>query len=257
MADSQRKCAVVTGGGSGIGAATSRALARAGYDVVINYSRNRDGAEAVAEQCRAEGGEAITAAGDIADDEACRAIVDAALGRFGRIDALVNNAGVTRHAPAADLAASNAVDFEHIFSVNVTGTYQMIRAAVPFLKQTDNGSIVNVSSDSAFSGDGSSLAYAASKGAVNTMTVGLARTLAPAIRVNAVCPGFVDTTWALAWHDEESYRVFKEGLIAAAPLHSIPDALDIADAILWLTDRATRVTGQCLVIDSGMHLTAG
>jgi 3-oxoacyl-[acyl-carrier protein] reductase len=257
MVDSHRKCVVITGGGSGIGAATSCAFARAGFDVVVNYSRNRDGAEAVADQCRAQGGDAITALGDIADDDACRAIVDAAIARFGRIDALVNNAGVTRYASAADLAASNAVDFEHIFSVNVTGTYQMIRAAVPFLKRTGSGSIVNVSSDSAFSGDGSSLAYAASKGAVNTMTVGLARTLAPAIRVNAVCPGFVDTTWALAWYDEQSYNAFREGLITAAPLQSIPDALDIADAILWFTDHATKVTGQCLVIDSGMHLTAG
>lgn len=254
MQGTGRKCAVITGAGSGIGAATSIAFARGGYDVVINYRSNRDGAEAVADQCRAEGVEAVTVVGDIASDEACLSIADAAGQRFGRIDALVNNAGVTHYAPAADLAASNASDFEQIFSVNVTGTYQMSRAATPYLKKAGIGSIVNVSSDSAFSGDGSSLAYASSKGAINTMTVGLARSLAPLIRVNAVCPGFVDTTWALSWHDEDSYKVFKENLIAAAPLKSIPIAPDIADAIFWLTDRATKMTGQCLVIDSGMHL---
>jgi 3-oxoacyl-[acyl-carrier protein] reductase len=249
-----RKCAVVTGASSGIGAATSLAFAAAGYDVVINYRSNRAGAEAIADECRQLGAKAVTVIGDIASDEACRSIAGAAGEHFGRIDALVNNAGVTRYAPAADLEASNAADFDHIFSVNVAGTYQMIRAAVAYLKKAPAGSIVNVSSDSALSGDGSSLAYAASKGAINTMTVGLARSLAPAIRVNAVCPGFVDTTWALSWHDEASYKTFKDDLVAAAPLKSIPDATDIADAIVWLSDRAGKMTGQCLVIDSGMHL---
>jgi 3-oxoacyl-[acyl-carrier protein] reductase len=251
-----RKCAVVTGASSGIGAATAPAFARAGYDLVINYSRNKDGAEAVAAQCRAEGADALTIGGDISDDAACRLIAATAVERFGRIDALVNNAGVTRYASATDLDAIQSADFDYIFGVNVTGTYQMIRAAAPYLEKAALGSIVNISSDSAFSGSGSSLAYAASKGAINTMTLGLARSLAPRIRVNAVCPGFVDTTWALSWHSEESYASFKQELIDAAPLKSIPDAGDIADAILWLSLNATRVTGQCLVIDSGAHLVS-
>lgn len=252
-----RPSAVITGGSSGIGAATALAFAKAGYDLVINYSRNLDGAEAVAAQCRAECVDAVVVAGDISDDNACRRIATTAADRFGRIDALVNNAGVTRYAPAADLDAIQSADFDHIFGVNVTGTYQMIRATAPLLDKAALGSIVNVSSDSAFSGSGSSLAYAASKGAINTMTLGLARTLAPRIRVNAVCPGFVDTTWALSWHSEESYQAFKQELIDAAPLKSIPDAGDIADAILWLSASAKRVTGQCIVIDSGAHLVPG
>lgn len=251
-----RKCAVVTGASSGIGAATALAFARAGYDVVVNYSRNREGADVVATQCRAEGVDALTIGGDISDDAACRLIAATAVERFGRIDALVNNAGVTRYASATDLDAIQSADFDYIFGVNVTGTYQMIRAAAPYLEKAALGSIVNISSDSAFSGSGSSLAYAASKGAINTMTLGLARSLAPRIRVNAVCPGFVDTTWALSWHSEESYASFKQELIDAAPLKSIPDAGDIADAILWLSLNATRVTGQCLVIDSGAHLVS-
>jgi 3-oxoacyl-[acyl-carrier protein] reductase len=253
----QRKCALVTGGGSGIGAATAVRFAVAGYDVVINYSRNRDGADATAMRCRELGVAAAIVRGDIADDGDCRSIVEAAAEHFGRMDALVNNAGVTRYAEASDLDASNAVDFTEIFGVNVTGTYQMIRAALPLLRQGRRGSIVNVSSDSAFSGSGSSLAYAASKGAVNTMTVGLARSLAPSLRVNAVCPGFVDTTWALAWKSEPEYAEFKRGLTDMAPLKSIPSADDIADAILWLSDRADCITGQCIVIDSGAHLVEG
>ncbi|MGO4354955.1 SDR family NAD(P)-dependent oxidoreductase [Rhizobium sp. RAF36] len=251
---SSRKSVIITGAGSGIGAATAIAFARSGYDVAVNYSRNRTGAEDVVRQCLEAGADAIAIPGDIAGDEDCRRIADETIRRFGRIDALVNNAGVTRQAPAGDLDASNAADFEAIFRVNVSGTYQMIRAAVPYLQKAPLGSIVNVSSDSAISGSGSSLAYAASKGAVNTMTRGLARTLAPHIRVNAVCPGFVDTSWALSWLSEDAYREFKAGLIAAAPLKSIPEASDIADAILWLTDRASRMTGQCLVIDSGASL---
>jgi len=251
----ERKSVVITGAGSGIGAATAAAFAAAGYDILVNYSRNRGGADEIAAQCRALGANAIAIQGDIAKDSDCRAIAQAAVDHFGRIDALVNNAGVTRQAPAADLEASNAADFEAIFSVNVTGTYQMIRAAIPYLEKAELGSIVNVSSDSAFSGSGSSLAYAASKGAVNTMTRGLAHTLAPGIRVNAVCPSFVDTTWALAWHSEESYAAFRANLIAAAPLKSIPQASDIADAILWLS-QARCVTGQCLAVDCGMGLQA-
>jgi 3-oxoacyl-[acyl-carrier protein] reductase len=257
MDRTERKCALITGAGSGIGAATAVRFAVAGYDVIVNYSRNRDGAEATAERCRDFGVEAIAVRGDIANDADCHAIVLAADERFGRIDALVNNAGITRYAKAGDLDASNATDFADIFSVNVTGTYQIIRAALPLLRQATLGSVVNVSSDSAFSGSGSSLAYAASKGALNTMTVGLARSLAPSVRVNAVCPGFVDTTWALAWQSEQDYGKFRQRLTDMAPLKSIPSADDIADAILWLSDRAGCITGQCIVIDSGAHLVEG
>lgn len=257
VANTQRKCVIVTGGSSGIGAATALIFAKHNYDIVINYSSNADGAEEVAQQCRAHGVNVEIVRGNIAKDEDCRSIAAIAIEKYGRIDVLVNNAGVTRYADATDLEASGAQDFEHIFSVNVTGTYQMIRAAAPHLRKSSAGAIVNVSSDSAFSGAGSSLAYAASKGALNTMTMGLAKSLAPEIRVNAICPGFVDTTWALAWQSEETYAMFKTRLRAIAPLNSIPQADDIADAVFWFGDNARCITGQLLVIDSGSHLTAG
>jgi 3-oxoacyl-[acyl-carrier protein] reductase len=252
-----RKCALVTGAGSGIGAATALQFARAGYDVAINYRGNIEGAERVAASCREFDVEAAIIKGDVADDIDCRSIASEAAEHFGQIDVLVNNAGVTRYAAADDMEASNAADFAAIFRVNVTGTYQMARAALPFLQQSGQGSIVNVSSDSAFSGSGSSLAYASSKGAVNTLTVGLARSLAPLVRVNAVCPGFVDTDWALAWQSVDEYAKFRQRLIEMAPLKAIPTASDIADTILWLADRARNITGQCIVIDSGAHLMEG
>lgn len=249
-----RKCAMITGAGSGIGAATALRFSEAGYDVVLNYQKNRDGADAIAASCRAFSVETLVVKGDVAEDHDCRAMALAASERFGKIDALVNNAGVTRYAGPNDMDASNAGDFDAIFRVNVTGTYQMVRAALPFLKRAERSSIVNVSSDSAFSGSGSSLAYASSKGAINTMTIGLARSLAPFVRVNAVCPGFVDTTWALAWQDAQEHERFKHRLKETTPLNMIPAASDIADAIVWLSDRAPCITGQCLVIDSGAHL---
>jgi 3-oxoacyl-[acyl-carrier protein] reductase len=255
--DKQRPCAVVTGAGSGIGAASATRFARAGFDVVVNFSRNADGAEAVAESCRRLGVSAITAQGDVSRDADCVAIAKAGADAFGRIDVLVNNAGVTRYADASDLDALSMEDFLRIYGVNVAGTYQMIRAAAPHLQRSPAAAIVNVSSDSAISGDGSSLAYAASKGALNTMTLGLARSLAPQIRVNAVCPGFVDTSWALAWQSESSYEAFKKRVAAIAPLKTIPTADDVAETIFWLSTGANCITGQLIVIDSGTHLTVG
>ena len=140
-------------------------------------------------------------------------------------------------------------------SVNVTGSYQMTRAAVPDLEKSDCGAVVNVSSHSGMSGIGSSMAYAASKGALNTMTLSLARNLAPSIRVNAVCPGFVDTKWLSGKLSDEALAAFKEKVAAVSPLQTIVTPADVADAVCWLGLQARSVTGQLLVIDGGTHLT--
>jgi 3-oxoacyl-[acyl-carrier protein] reductase len=251
-----RPTAIITGGGSGIGAACARRFARAGHNVVVNFARNADGAKAVADECRGIGVEALAVGGDIASDQDCRTVADAALEAWGRIDVLVNNAGTTHFADPSDLDALGAEHFARIFGVNVIGTYQMVRAVWSHLRRAPNAAIVNVSSHSGFSGSGSSIAYAASKGALNTLTLGLARALAPHARVNAVCPGFVDTAWGLAWQTEEQYAAFKTRIADIAPLKRVPDPEDVADAVMWLAD-ARCVTGQLLVIDSGTHLTVG
>ncbi len=250
------RVAIVTGASSGIGAAVVRDLAQAGCHVVVNYSKNREGGETVAEDCRANGVEAIVAKGDVSSDADCVGLAGVALEAWGRIDVLVNNAGVTRFAEASELDALQAADFEAIFAVNVIGSYQMTRAAVPALREA-NGSVVNISSDSGFTGTGSSIAYAASKGALNTLTLGLAHSLAPHIRVNAVCPGFVNTDWMAPVFTAGGLAAFKERTAEAAPLQRIATVDDVAEAVRWLALGARSVTGQLLVMNAGTHLTAG
>ena len=254
-ADVDSPVAIITGGGTGIGAACATALATKGCRIVVNYQRSQEGANETIARCQDLGVEAVSVQGSIAQDEDCCRILDETWESFGRVDLLVNNAGVTRFADQNDLDALDAADFDYIMSVNVNGTYQMTRAAVPFLKKSDRAAVVNVSSHSGISGIGSSMAYAASKGALNTMTLSLARNLAPSVRVNAVCPGFVDTKWLSGKLSDEALSVFKKKVLVASPLQTIVTPADVADAVCWLGLQARSVTGQLLVIDGGTHLT--
>ncbi|MGI9483599.1 MAG: SDR family NAD(P)-dependent oxidoreductase [Hyphomicrobiales bacterium] len=251
-----RKVAIVTGASSGIGAAIAEDLAKAGCNVVVNYSRNREGGEQVAEACRANGIESIAHQGDISSNDDCFAMAQAALDGWGRIDVLINNAGITKFADANDLDALSAEDFEAIFAVNITGCYQMTRAAAPALKRA-KGAVVNISSHSGFSGIGSSIAYAASKGALNTMTLSLARNLAPDVRVNAVCPGFVDTDWMAPKLGAGELSEFKKKTAGIAPLQRIVTPEEVAEAARWFALGGPSITGQLLVVDGGTHLTVG
>jgi 3-oxoacyl-[acyl-carrier protein] reductase len=248
------RSAIITGGGTGIGAAIARALAARGWRVLINYAKSEAEARATAEACAEAGGEALLCRGDVAREGDCRALVDRAMAAWNRLDALVNNAGITKFVPAKDLESLTGEDFEHIFAVNLKGAYQMARAAAPALKATGDAAIVNISSHGAFTGLGSSMAYAASKGALNTLTLSLARALAPEVRVNAVCPGFVDTRWIKGTMDEEQYRVFKARVAESAPLKRMATPDDVAEAALWFIEGGRAITGQFLVVDNGNHL---
>ena len=196
---------IVTGSATGLGAAVARRLAGKGGRVVINYTRSVAEAEETAAACVELGGEAILCQADVSVDEDCRRMANEALARWARIDGLVNNAASSKIVPHADLEGLTGEDFSRIFAVNVTGAYQMARAVTPAMKEQGLGAIVNISSGSGFSGSGSSIAYAASKGALNTMTLSLARALAPEIRVNAVCPGVMQTRWWREGLGEENY----------------------------------------------------
>ena len=255
--EKKRPVAVVTGSAKGIGASCAEAMARSGLDVVVNYYTSNGPAEETVARCQAYGVEAIAVQGDVSDDGACRDLATAALSRWGRIDVLVNNAGTTAFADASDLEALSAEDFTRIFAVNVIGAYQMTRAVSDALKRSPQGSVVNISSHSGFSGIGSSSAYAASKGALNTLTLALACALAPNVRVNAVCPGFVDTDWMSRKLEGDALAAFKEKVFAVAPLKRLVSTADVAEAVSWFSLGGHSITGQLLVIDAGTHLTVG
>jgi 3-oxoacyl-[acyl-carrier protein] reductase len=246
---------IVTGSGTGIGAACAIELARRGCRTVINYTKSEAEARETARACEAHGVETLLVRASVAEDADCRRMADAALEKWGRIDGLVNNAGTTKVAfDHADLAALDAADFQRIYAVNVIGAFQMVRAVEPAMRRQGAGAIVNVSSIAAVIGNGTSVAYAASKGALNTMTLSLARALGPQIRVNAVCPGFVETRWlqgaAGARYDEARARY-----AANSPLQKVSTPEDVARTIVWLLEGADMVTGEFIIIDGGNHLS--
>jgi 3-oxoacyl-[acyl-carrier protein] reductase len=253
----ERKVCVVTGSSSGIGAATVRLYAQRGWNVVVNFSREAAPAEAVAAECRAVGAEAIVARADVASDVDCRAFAAEVQRRFGRADVLVNNAGTTRYVAAKDLAGLEADDFQRIYSVNVVGAFQMVRAFEPLLARNEGAAIVNVSSIASLMGVGSSLAYMASKGALNALTVGLARALAPAIRVNAIAPGLVETLWMPKLLGAERYAATVQGYRARAALDAVITAEDVAEAAWFLGASAAKTTGEVLLLDAGLRLARG
>lgn len=248
-----RKVAVITGGGTGVGAATAVLLARQGYDLLINYSRSADEAEASAQACRDAGADAQVQRGDVSQDADCRALAQAAIDRWGRIDALVNNAGVSVFGAAAAWDALDADTFQRVLAVNTLGSFQMVRACVEALKAS-RGCIVNVSSVAGALGVGSSMPYIASKGAINAMTLHLARALAPAVRVNAVCPGLITSRWFVQGVGQQGYEATLKGYEAGVPLQRACSPEDVAEAIVWLVNGARTVTGELLLLDSGMHL---
>ena len=248
-----RKTAIVTGSGTGVGAATALALAGRGYDVLINYSRSEREARESETACRSAGADTLLVRGDVALDVDCRALCDAALARWGRLDALVNNAGITTFVGSANWEALDAADFQRILGVNVVGAFQMVRAAAGPLKAA-GGAIVNVSSIAGALGIGSSAPYVASKGALNALTLYLARSLAPEVRVNAVCPGLITSRWFSDGIGQEAYEKLKAGYEKSAPLARACSQEDVAEAIVWLIDGARTVSGEIILLDSGMHL---
>lgn len=244
------KVAIVTGSASGIGAATAIELSRRGWSVVVNYSKSAAGAEKVVSQC----GDAIAVKADVSEDADCRRLARAALDKWGGIDALVNNAGTTKFVKHADLDGLSADDFLRIYRVNVVAPFQMVRACAAALK-ANRGAVVNVSSVASLLGTGSSIAYAASKSALNTMTSSLARVLGPEVRVNAVCPGYVDTPWQTNAFGVEQAKKAAEHYATLVPLKSYARPEDLAEVIVWLIEGARQVTGETMFVDGGMHIS--
>lgn len=255
MSPSDKPVCIVTGSSSGIGAATALHFARNGHDVVVNYAHQADAAERVAQQCGEAGAEVLVVRADVAQDAECRALAEAVRQKWGRADALVNSAGITtKFADLKDLEALDAEDFAATYRVNLIGTFQMCRAVAPLMQAGSSPGIVNISSIGGRMGTGSSMAYSASKGAVNTLTLSLARALAPKIRVNAILPGMVDGQWLRRGLGEEVFEQRRKRFEGKALLGSVIQPEDAARMAFWLAREAIKTTGQLLDLDAGFIL---
>ena len=244
LRDLSGRTAVVTGSATGLGRSIALKLAERGAEVIINCSRSVADGEATVADCQALGSQARLVQADVSTEEGCKKLAEAA-GAHGRLDILVNNAGITRHArDHSDLNALSKEDFLDTYAVNVVGPFLMMQACRDLLAATYSQS-----------GRAAAVLNVSSKGALNTMTLSLARALAPAIRVNAVCPGFIGTRWFKDEMSADQYTKMEAGVAASTPLHVASGPDDIADsAVFFLTDASRHVTGETLLVDAGMHL---
>jgi ketoreductase RED2 len=243
MSEFAGRVALVTGSTSGIGEATARRLAELGASVVVNSSSSVEAGERIASEL--PGGAGYLRA-DISDPDAARGLIDATVERYGRLDILVNNAGWTTRIDHGDLDALTDEIFRKTFEVNVFGTWWLTKAAIPHLREVDDGNIVNVTSIAGLRPVGSSMAYSMAKAALNQMTLLLAKSYGP-LRVNAVAPGLVATPWTSDWDDQH------QAVAARSPIPRSATPDDCAEAVLALV-RNRYATGEIFVVDGGLTL---
>lgn len=239
------KVAIVTGAGTGIGRAIAERFASAGVRVAVNYSRSREAAEEAVAGIQRSGGTAVAIRADVSVDSETVAMIQTVERQWGRLDALVNNAGWSTRIPHEKLEDLTDEIWDRTLNVNLRGTFYAVRAALPLLRRQPGAAIVNIASTAAFTGFGSSVVYAASKAGVVSLTKSLARALAPGIRVNAVAPGFVRTRFA-NWPQS----AFDQGEIAT-PLGRLATVEEVAAAAFFLAFEGTALTGQTIIVDGG------
>ena len=248
------KVALITGGSRGVGAATAKLLASKGWNVTITCTSSIQDANEVVQECEGLGVEAIAIKADVSENDDCLETVQKTIEKWGRIDALVNNAGTTKFVfNHADLDGLDADDFLHIYRINVVGPFQMVRACRESLLDSDNPNVVNISSIAGIKGIGSCLAYGCSKGALNTMTMSMARNLGP-IRVNAICPGFIQGEWLRNGMGDDLYNAAKENLTNNTPLKLTVTPEQVAEGIYSFIGTNKVVTGETMLMDGGHHL---
>ncbi len=231
---------LVTGSSSGIGEQVARRFSALGATVVVNSSSSVEAGQQVSD---ALPGESSYVQADISDPVQCQALVDAVIERHGRLDVLVNNAGWTQRVDHRDLDAVTDEIFRRTFEVNVFGTWYLTKAAMPHLRESDDGNVVTVSSIAGLRPVGSSIPYAMSKAALNHMTALLAKSHGP-VRVNAIAPGLVATPWTEEWHD------LHESIAKVNPVPRVAMPDDCAEAVLALV-RNRYVSGEVMVVDGG------
>ena len=243
MSEFDGRVVVVTGSSSGIGEAVAQRFSALGAQVVVNSASSVEAGQAVAD---ALPGESIYVRADISVQEEGRALIDATVERFGRLDVLVNNAGWTTVVPHGDLDALTDDIFRKTFEVNVFGTWWLTKYAIPHLSESDDGNIVNITSIAGVRPVGSSMAYSMTKAALNQMTLLLAKSYGP-IRVNAVAPGLVATPWTSTWDG------LHQSVASSAPVPRSATPDDCAEAVLALV-RNRYTTGEIFVVDGGYTL---
>jgi 3-oxoacyl-[acyl-carrier protein] reductase len=252
--NNDKPAALVSGASTGIGRAAAIALANNGYDVVINYNRSEEAAKSTAREAQAAGAKALLHRCDVSDDAGVRAMLASTEKEFGRLDVLINNAGTTVDVEPKNLEGLTIEDWNRVFNVNVLGLFLVTRAAVPLLKKSPNGCIVNTCSIAGLRPSAQPLPYAASKAAVANLTKTLANALGPQIRVNAVAPGWIEGDWM-----KRTLADNYDGLMARrakyTPLKRCCTEDDVADSMLSLILRNRFVTGEIIIVDGGFSST--
>lgn len=249
-----KKVCVITGSSSGIGAASAILFSQRGWDVCVNYSKDPKPAEKVAALCRGHGADVLIERADVSLDEQCRELATRVKRHFGRCDALVNNAGTTKFVDLKDLDGIGAADFQNIYAVNVIGPFQMIRALAPLLRSSANAAVVNISSIAPLIGGGSSVAYIASKGALNALSLALARALGPQIRVNVIAPGMVDSPWLRNGLGPERFEAMRRNYESTSALNSLVQPAEVAETVYYLGAVASKTTGEVHLVDGGRRV---
>jgi 3-oxoacyl-[acyl-carrier protein] reductase len=245
------KVALVTGGGTGIGRAVSLYLAREGASVAINFSKSSSEAAKTTGEVKACGVSGSGVQADVSSDKQVRAMVQQVQQEYGRIDILVNNAGITRFISHSNLEAMEEEIWDRTFAVNLKGAFFCCRAVAPLMKSQGSGRIINIASVAGLTGQGSSIAYCASKAALICMTKSLARVLGPEVGVNAVAPGLIDTRWLEGGSDPNGMRErYKNNSV----LKRVGTPEDIAEVVLSLASEKSFMTGQVVVVDGGISL---
>jgi 3-oxoacyl-[acyl-carrier protein] reductase len=252
--NSDKPAALVTGAATGIGRSAAIALAKNGYDVVVNFSRSEDAAKITAREAEKAGARTLLYRADVSDDASVRAMLAATEKEFGRLDVLINNAGTTADVEPKNFEAMTVDAWNRVFSVNVLGLFLVTRAATPLLKKSPNGCIVNTCSIAGLRPSAQPLPYAASKAAVANLTKTLANALGPQIRVNAVAPGWIEGEWM-----KRTLAGNYEGLMARrakyTPLNRCCTEDDVADSMLSLILHNRFVTGEIIIVDGGFAST--
>lgn len=249
--ETKGKVAIITGSSRGVGKAVAFQLAAQGCSVTLNYRQSKVEAENAKKELEALGGRCLLVRADVSKESECQSLIKQTVDHFGRLDILVNNAATTDFLSFSDLTLLTDAHWDRILQTNVKGPFYCARAAQPWLEAAEHGGeMVNITSIAGIIGNGSSLAYCASKAALINMTISLARILAPKVRVNSVAPGFIADDWTQKGL-KENYEPAKAGHESKAVLGKVCSPEDVAAAVVSLITGSDLVTGQTIVCDGG------